>query len=211
MVNGTPDDTKIGNDDVQLMVHLGVPAALIRILLNEAGLVIPRDLMPSAKPISQPLSLTEKIILRSGGARGLGENSAATRAKVSRMARDLLHECRALVQQSYELEVAAELLRISPEATKAYASGEARDLYAFQLTDNGPWLFPQWQFYELGCIPNLPSLLSAVGESVNPFIFSRFMLMRSIDLENDEECYSPREWLIRGFEPGPVLMLVRDL
>lgn len=211
MTNSTPHDTQIGTDDVQLMVRLGVPAALIRILLNEAGLPIPADQMPSDKPVSQQLSPTEKTILRSGGARGLGENVAATRAKVHRMALDMLHECRVLVEQSYELEAVAELLRISPEATKAYASGEARDLYSLQLADNGPWLFPQWQFYELARIPNLRSLLSAVGGSVSPLVFSRFMLMKSIDLENHEECYSPRDWLIRGFEPGPVLMLVRDL
>jgi hypothetical protein len=53
-------------------------------------------------------------------------------------------------------------------------------------------------------------LLSAVGESVNPLVFSRFMLMKSTDLENDEDCYSPRDWLIRGFEPEPVFMLIRD-
>ncbi len=71
MTNCTPHDTQIGTDDVQLMERLGVPAALIRILLNEADLPIPDDLVLSDKPISQGLSLTEKTILRSGGARGL--------------------------------------------------------------------------------------------------------------------------------------------
>ncbi|MBQ0745876.1 MAG: hypothetical protein KBT82_12850 [Marinobacter sp.] len=139
------------------------------------------------------------------------ENAAAAKAKEHLLALKHLDECRELVKQSYELEVVAERLRISPESTKASASGRVRDLYTFKLADNGPWLFPKWQFYELGRIPNLRSLLSAVGESVNPLVFSRFMLMKSTDLENDEECYSPLDWLIRGFEPEPVLMLIRDL
>ncbi|WP_288944871.1 hypothetical protein [uncultured Marinobacter sp.] len=211
MTNSTPHDTQIGTDDVQLMVRLGVPAALIRILLNEAGLPIPDNLMPSDQAVPQGLSATEKAVLRSGGARGLDGKSAATEAEEHLMALKHLNECRELVKQSYKLEVVAERLRISPEATKACASGRTRDLYAFKLADNGQWLFPKWQFYELGRIPNLHSLLSAVGERVNPLVLSRFMLMKSIDLENDEECYSPRDWLIRGFEPEPVLRLVRDL
>jgi len=211
MTISTPNDTQIGTDDVELMVRLGVPAALIRILLNEAGLPIPNKLMPSEQAESQGLSPTEKAVMRSGGARGLDGNTAATKAEEHLMALKHLNECRELVKQSYKLEVVAKRLRISPEATKACASGRARDLYAFKLADNGQWLFPKWQFYESGRIPNLYSLLSAVEEPVSPLVFSRFMLMKSIDLENDEECYSPRDWLIRGFEPEPVLMLVRDL
>jgi hypothetical protein len=211
MTDSTPDDTQISIDDTQLMVRLGVPASLIRILLNKADLPIPGDLVLPEKPISQGLSLNEKTILRSGGAKGLDENTAATRAKGHLMALGLLQECRALVEQSYELEVVAELLRISPEATKACTRGDVRDLYTFQLTDNGSLLFPQWQFYESGRIPNLSHLLSAAGESVHPLVFSRFMRMKSIDLEDHEVRFSPRDWMIRGFEPELVFMLVRDL
>ncbi len=105
----------------------------------------------------------------------------------------------------------AKLLQITPEAAINCASGEAPDLYAFRLSDDGPWLFPHWQFYELGRIPGLGHLLSAAGESVNPLVISRFMLMKSTDLENADEVFSPRDWLIREFEPDPVLMLARDL
>ena len=211
MTNNTPGDIPVGTDDVQLMLRLGVPVALIRVLLKEADLPISEDLMRSNKPVSQGLSKAERAVLLSGGARGLDEDAAAMRAEGRLMALNHLNECRALVEKSYELGVVAEFLGISPETTKACVSGEARDLYAFQITYDGPWLFPQWQFYESDRIPNLHHLLLEVGESANPLVFSRFMLMESVDLEADEVPLSPRDWLIRGFEPEPVLMLVRDL
>jgi hypothetical protein len=40
---------------------------------------------------------------------------------------------------------------------------------------------------------------------------SRFMLTKSVDLDIGEECYSPRDWLISGLDPTPVLMIARDI
>jgi hypothetical protein len=71
MPNIIPDDTQIGNDDVQLMARLGVPSALIRILLRDAGLSITDRWLSSGTNASPRLSPTEEDILRSGGASGL--------------------------------------------------------------------------------------------------------------------------------------------
>ncbi|MDV2080375.1 hypothetical protein [Marinobacter xestospongiae] len=204
------DHTQIGTADVQLMAQFGVPAAFVRILLRDAGLPIPNHLASSDADTSPGLLPDEEAILREGGASGLGAGVTDTSAKQRMMALDLMNECKALVDQSYGLYEVAKRLQLSSEAVRACVSGEAPDLYAFQLDSDGPWLFPRWQFYELGRIPGLGHLLSAAGESVNPLVVSRFMWMQSIDLENDNEIFSPREWLIKGFELESVLMLVRD-
>jgi hypothetical protein len=211
MTYSTPTDTQVSSDDAQLMYQLGVSRDFIRLLLSDAGLPIPDYLISLDTTDSPELSPTEASILSSGGAPGSHESDSHVSDGEHLMALDLAHECRAMVEQCYDPADVAKLLQISPEATINCASEEASDRYAFRLSDDGPWLFPHWQFYELGPIPGLGHLLSAAGESVNPLVISWFMLMKSTDLENDDELFSPRDWLIRGFEPDLVLMLARDL
>ena len=210
MTDSTPTGTQVGPDDAQLMFQLGVSRDFIRILLNDAGLPIPNYLVSLDSTDSLELSPTEVNILRSGGASGLDESASHVSDGEHLMALDLAHECRALVEQCYDLVAVAKLLQISPEAAMNCISGEAPDLYAFRLSEDAPWLFPNWQFFESGRIPSLAGLLAAVEKPINPLFFSRLILMKSVDLQNGEECFSPRDWLIGGFDPTPVLMLAKD-
>lgn len=197
----------VGADDIQLMVQLGVPESYIE------GLLYDGEFKPSGDrrtPGSQ-LSPSEVEILRAGGALGLGEYTGQENTNKRHLALNLIEECRALVERSYDLTSVAERFQSSPEEVRSLAGGDAPTLYAFYLAGDETLHFPRWQFAGSVTIPGLGAVLEAVGTGVRPIAFSRFMLMESKDLENEETYYSPREWLARGFDPQPVLAMARSL
>lgn len=202
---------EITSDDLKMLAALGVAPSLMRRLMGEAHVTMPDGLTLPEKPASTGLSPSEASILRSGGAAGLDESQTEIRAIEYRMALTLLRDCREMVNQCYRLEAVAGLLQISQAAVRDRATNTPRDLYAFQLSDDGQWLFPHWQFTSSGPIPGLDRVLAVARVSLNPLVVSRIMLMKSVDLENDSERFSPRDWLLQGFDPDPVIMLFRDL
>jgi len=174
-------------------------------------MVKPESHRPHARPEPVELSSLEIEILMSGaGIEAKGRTSSAAQDRRDR-ALSLIRECRSLVTESYGLLAVAELLEISPEETWGHAHREPRGLHAFRLDGDCPWLFPRWQFWGSNRIPGLRSILAAAGKSVHPLSLSRFMLTKSVDLDIGEECYSPRDWLISGLDPTPVLMIARDI
>jgi len=203
--------THIDADDIQLMVRMGIPGSYIEGLLEENELRPPGSRRVPYTATSPGLSPSEVEILRAGGASGLCEEPSSGRISKRRMALSLIDECRALVEQCYDSATVASLLQTSAEEVRWLAGGETPTLYAFCLAGNETLHFPQWQFAGSGTIPGLRTVLAAVGTSVNPIAFSRLMLMKSTDLENGEECCSPRKWLAGGLDPLPVLIIARNL
>lgn len=191
-----PKSGEIGPDEAKLMVDLGADPYSALVLLREAGYPIPNWLLSSKKATSSKLSPVEEEILRAGGASGLENSEFEIRAAEHEMALLTLDECRALLEQCHELEFVAKQLQISPESALALAKSEYPRLLAFRLGDDGPWLFPCWQFCASGSIPSLDRVLSEAPQPPNPLILSNLMLYTSIDLEVGDETMSPHDWLI---------------
>lgn len=120
-------------------------------------------------------------------------------------------ECRRIVEGALTEQEVAVRLETSDAEVKRYLRGDPFPLHSFEL--QGRLLFPAWQFIEKGTIPFLPNLLATASSNTTlmktPLTFARVMLLPNADLENDDTVLCPREWLIKGNDPGPVLALIR--
>jgi hypothetical protein len=71
--------------------------------------------------------------------------------------------------------------------------------------------FPAWQFTETGTIPHLSDLLTVAGATLPQLVLTRFMVTPHVDLDVGNGRLSPRDWLVRGLNPEPVLEAVRAI
>ncbi len=201
-----PDD--ISRDDIHLMRQLGISGMYISHVLRKNGWSSMGDLPEPTRKITHPLTDTEIAIFRAGGARGL-EDTPETRLNLLKGLHDKLRECRTLLKESYDLNEAASLLRISVAETESKAHRIPPELHSFEIEPD-LLRFPRWQFTDSGTIPYLTELLNAVG-AVNTFIFNWFMLTPNTELEIEDECLCPRDWLVRGLYPDLVLSAAKAL
>ena len=193
----------LSSDEVALMGRLGIAEARIReILAAEVDSTSePKSEAPSPHPSG--LSATEREILRRGGARGLDEPPAVHR----RRQRENLE---ALIQTAHDTATVASRLRLSQASVVNQAHQAPPQLSAFELS-SGALHFPAWQFTETGTIPHLSDLLTVAGATLPQLVLTRFMVTPHLDLDVGNGRLSPRDWLVRGLNPEPVLEAVRAI
>ena len=113
------------------------------------------------------------------------------------------------IAESLETAQISRLLSISGAAIRRRRA--SRQIYAFPL--NGRWLYPVWQIDGEHLIPNLDDIVPAIPLWVHPAMVRLFMLAPR-PLVDGESKESPRDFLIRGGGPAPVVEMfeaVRDL
>lgn len=164
-----------------------------------------------ARMKTQPLSAQEIEILKDGGA--IFPDPSEINDLEARQLQDLVFRCREVLGNALEEAEVAELLQVPVTDVQGYARRQPPLLHRFEL--EGRDLFPNWQFTEAGTLPFLESLLSVAesNESVSnsPLTFSTIMFLPNCDLEDGDETMCPRDWLMAGGDPEPVLNLVRFL
>ena len=106
--------------------------------------------------------------------------------------------------------VASHLQVSLAEVAERSIHGHPQQLYGF-LSRSNDRLYPQWQFTDVATVPDLAELLSAIGGGVHPVSLDQFMLRPNVDLEVNGEELSPREWLVSGADPEPVILIAADL
>src|SRR5690606_3132751 len=102
----------ISDDDVRLMLRMGVPGAHISKILQKCGLTLPAGLLAPRTYTASTLTNKEIEILRAGGARGL-EDTPETRTSLLNSLNRLLEDCRRLLEDSYDLATVSSLLGVS--------------------------------------------------------------------------------------------------
>lgn len=165
------------------------------------------------KPRPPSLSPAEVAIFKAGGARGLSDDSdleGLMRREMSVIEFDL--EYRQVIEQSLDGNQMAEQLQVSPSRLRQLSLPANPGLYSF-LSRAHKRLFPMWQLNDGEVIPHLRELLKALNPDVHPITVHRFMTTGHRDLEAPEldHCLSPRDWLITGHKPEPVMTLARNL
>lgn len=193
--------------DVSLMIELGASAVYLSSLLKASGLDVNWVPLRSTRKTNSALSPSEREVLRSGGAR-LDFRSLDEAVAQARLL-ELVSESRKLVSEAYDTKAVSKLLGMSESDVERDMHRVPPRFHSIQLKENR-LVVPGWQFTESGPIPHLESVLSFVT-SLSPLTLSRFMLTPHQDLEHEDQRISPREWLVRGYEPGPVLDLVKFL
>tara|TARA_R100000322_G_scaffold170467_1_gene146305 strand:- start:3519 stop:4094 length:576 start_codon:yes stop_codon:yes gene_type:complete len=191
------------------MVQLGISPEWVGLLMAEAGSPLAGSgLVPNARVSELPES--EQAILRAGGASGLRGTKQGPVHDGRLMLQNLVTESWLLVDQCHSLAVVASMLQIPADEAETLVQQPVPSLYAFRL-GNGPLLFPQWQFADSVPLPSLKRILSVLGASANPLVLARFMLSKNLDLFSKRGPLCPRDWLIEGLDPQPVIQLARDI
>lgn len=193
--------------DVSHMIELGASATYLSSLLKASGLDVNWVPLSTTRKTNSALSSSERAILRSGGARL--DKGSLDQATAQALLLELVTESRRLISDAYDTKAVANLMGESESDVERDVHRVPPRFHGIQLKTNR-LVLPGWQFTESGPIPHLESMLSFVT-SLNPLTLSRFMLTPHQDLEHEDQRISPREWLVRGYEPGPVLDLVKFL
>jgi len=190
-------------DDVRLLIQMGISKAYIQKALPERMGSLADNLIGISRPIGRGLSDTEIAVLRRGGARGLGDSPEDWRC-LRESFEQLVEECRGFVTEAYDTTAVASLLGLTQEEVANKAREVPPSLTVFEVHP-GTLRFPQWQFSESRLIPYLSDLLAAAPPQVKAFILARFMVTPHVDLDIGTGRLSPRAWLIRDLDSGPVL------
>lgn len=162
---------------------------------------------------SKTLSPLERDILREGGASGVEEDNSDHLKSARDHAFDQWErELQSLQGDSVEAEGAAGLLGISPVRMKQELESGKITLFRFR-EPTGRWLYPRWQFVAGNRIPCLSDFLEALSPEAHPVSVYRFMTMENSDLERagSSTCLTPRDWLVMGFDPKPVILMAQDI
>jgi hypothetical protein len=73
--------------------------------------------------------------------------------------------------------------------------------------DRGGWRLPAWQFTSGGVLPGLERVLAALPGDQPPLVIAAFMTTPQEDLRLAGEPATPRQWLLAGGDPTPVVEL----
>jgi len=158
------------------------------------------------------LSTKEMEILREGGASGLDDTADINKVAYDLGREVLEREWHRILQDALDEDGAALLLGISRETLRERIHSQQLQLYK-TVSQTGSWIFPRWQFSKGDLIPHLETLLGALSLEAHPVTVCRFMITENQDLEGDTtDCrYTPSAWLVRGYDPAPVIVQAKDL
>lgn len=185
----------------------GLSESIIAELLRQAEAISRTGAADNASPLTE----IEKTVLRDGGALGVDRSDQPAKlVEVRPIVRALADEL-LLEQRSLSADAVASHLQVSlAEVAERSIHGHPQQLYGF-LSRSSVRLYPQWQFTDVATVPNLAELLSAIGDGVHPVSLDQFMLRPHVDLEVNGEELSPRDWLVSGADPEPVILIATDL
>lgn len=158
------------------------------------------------------LSTKEMEILREGGASGLDDTADINKIAYDLEREELEREWHRILQDSLDENGAALLLGLSRETLRERIHSQQLQLYK-TVGPTGNWAFPQWQFSKGGLIPHLEMLVRALSFDAHPVTVCRFMTSENPDLGGDtSDCrHTPSAWLVRGYDPAPVIVQAQDL
>lgn len=114
----------------------------------------------------------------------------------------------ALLETSYSTSQAAKYLKVDASRVRQ----RLREHSLFGIDYDGEKRLPRFQFERAKVIPGLREVLAALPEGLNPLDVAEWFLSPNPDLEveDNENPLSPREWLLTGAPVEAVAALARD-
>jgi len=115
----------------------------------------------------------------------------------------------ALLETSLTAARAARLLGVDVSRIRQ----RLRERSLFGVEHEGEWRLPRFQFERRKVLPGLARVLAALPADANALDVAEWFLSPNPDLEveGEPEALSPRQWLLRGFSPGEVAALAREI
>ncbi|MGC3874522.1 hypothetical protein ACPF7Z_14775 [Halomonas sp. GXIMD04776] len=194
----------ISRDDMHVLEKAGIPD-IESLAASAAEFIREHPVYEQANP-TNALSVDEERLLMAGGAEGVGEpNRMASQYNL----RSAVAQYAQLVKRAYRQSEVATLLGVTTSRVRQRT--DEGSLYA--LTSANRRVYPRWQFDESATLPNLEPVLNALSVSAHPLAVERFFLTPHPDLESDllDAILSPRDWLLAGHSPEPVIRMAREL
>lgn len=132
-------------------------------------------------------------------------SEAATRTSRLSTVADMVGQ----ISQALTTDQVAELLDVDP--TRVRHRLRERALYTLSPKTGRSHRFPRWQFTGAETVPHLKAVLTVLPVDLHPLEVSGFFLTAQDTLELDSEPVSPRDWLVSGGDPGPVVELAAQV
>lgn len=194
----------ISRDDMQVLEKAGIPD-IESLAASAVEFIREHPVYEQATP-GNALSLDEERLLIAGGAVGVGEPGHKALQYNLRSAITLYTQ---LVKRAYRQSEVAALLSVTTSRVRQRT--DEGSLYA--LTSANRRVYPRWQFDESATLPHLEVILDALSISAHPLAVQRFFLTPHVDLESDllKAVLCPRDWLLAGHSPEPVIRMAREL
>lgn len=167
----------------------------------------------TSKPVLNALSEQEEDFLIQGGADGVAHDIHEIREQRADYGSEnmtkIASEYALMVSTAYAQRDVAELLGVSTSRIRQRI--DSHTLYV--INDAGGRVCPGFQFTDSGTLPGLEAVLSAISKTAHPLAVQRFFMTISPDLESEllGSILSPRDWLLTGHPPEPVILLAREL
>jgi hypothetical protein len=114
----------------------------------------------------------------------------------------------ALLETSYSTSQAARYLKVDASRVRQ----RLRENSLFGIDYDGEKRLPRFQFERAKVIPGMREVLAALPEGLNPLDVAEWFLSPNPDLEveDDENPLSPRDWLLSGAPVEAVAALARS-
>jgi len=120
----------------------------------------------------------------------------------------------AMLEHALSTEGAAARLGVQPSRIRQRLNSSPATLYGIRSDSRG-WRVPEFQFHGNGLIPNIGPVVAALDPGLHPVAVHRWFHLPNADLvaekEFDESPMSPRNWLLAGLDPLPVIELAAGL
>jgi len=116
----------------------------------------------------------------------------------------------ALLQTSMMVREVATMLDVTPGRVRQMLTAAPRSLFGIRL--QAGWRIPTFQFTDGLILPDWPSVLRVLDQSIHPVTLARWVSRPNPDLVDGEHPpMSPRDWLATGRPVDEVVDLARHL
>ena len=111
----------------------------------------------------------------------------------------------ALLETSYTTSEAAKHLKVDVSRIRQ----RLRERTLVGIDYDGERRLPRFQFERRQVLPGLREVMAALPEGLNPLDVAQWFLAPNPDLEEGDQTFSPRDWLVHGKPVEAVVALAR--
>ena len=186
-------------------------ALTVHAVLAERGYsVLEKDIAQALAALLPPTG-PDRVAMSGDEAAFLAQNSGIQAAGEDQLRElDVRTVARAAAEAARSLTRGHIAQRLSLDPSRISHMTAARALYAYP---NGPGrlVYPDWQIHDGSLLPHLKAVLAGVPSGSHPVAVRTFMTTPDDELLLTDHPVTPRDWLIGGGDPAPVVALARTL
>lgn len=162
-----------------------------------------RTLSRAGRSTPGALSNHDRDVLLAVGVAEADLDTDATNDLIQTRASNLI---RLAAESGTVAQTAGRLHRSEQRIRGAIADGS---LYGVKIGKS--WRLPVWQFHDGQVLPHLRKVIAAIPAGTSALSIGNLMTTSTRELFLDDQPVSPRDWLLAGGDPEPVVTIIGDL